>query len=132
MQIYEKIIDLELSYELERLMTIREMITDCVNDYVHVHGTDCTMNKKELFQMVSCQCPIKYSSFLPQDYCYNRTNDGILFDGHTHLFEYVEPDCYRLLGENYPYSGPVLHKPRGKKEIIVGMWTQGIVEILQK
>lgn len=113
-------------------MTICEMITDCVNDYVHIHGTSCTMSKKELYQIISCRYSIKYSSFLPQDYCYNRTNDGIFFEGHTHLFEYVEPDLYRLIGENYPYSGSVVHKPRGAMETIVGMWTQGKVEIIRR
>ena len=47
------------------------------------------------------------------------------------MFENIEPDRYRLLGENYSFSGPVVHKPRGDMEAIVGMWDQGRVELMQ-
>ena len=113
-------------------MTIGEMMATVVNDYVRSFGSQTTMSRKELYQLLSEHYLIKNSSFLPQDYCYNRTNGGIFFEGHTHLFEYVEPDLYRLIGENYPYSGSVVHKPRGAMETIVGMWTQGKVEIIRR
>ena len=46
---------------------------------------------------------LTFASFLPQDYCYNRTNMGIKFTEHAHVLEYIDADCYRLLGANYPY-----------------------------
>lgn len=106
-------------------MTIGEIMANVVNDYIRSHGTTNTMSKKELYQLISERYFIKYSSFLPQDYCYNRTNDGIHFQDHIHLFEYIGVDCYRLIGENYSYSGSVIHKPKGSPEIIIGKWTRG-------
>lgn len=106
-------------------MTIGEMMATVVNDYVRSFGSQTTMSRKELYQLLSEHYLIKYSSLLPQDYCYNRTNDGIIFKNHIHLFEYIDIDCYRLIGENYLYSGPVIHKPKGSPEIIIGEWKKG-------
>jgi len=68
---------------------------------------------------------LTFASFLPQDYCYNRTNMGIKFSEHAHVLEYIDVDCYRLLGENYPYTGLIIHKPKGFVEIEVGRWENG-------
>lgn len=107
-------------------MTIPEIVKEVINAYVQTHGTFTTMSRKDLYQLVSNKYSIKYSSFLPSDYCYNRTNDGIHFERNIHLFEYICKDCYRLLGENYPYTGTVVHQPKGLLETTVGQWNQGI------
>lgn len=113
---------------LELKMTINEMVIDAVNSFVQICGPECTMSRREIYYMISEKYDIKYSSFLPQDYCYNRTNMGIKYNEHAHLFEYVEKDWYRLLGENFPYTGPIMHKPAGFVEIEVGMWENGQAE----
>lgn len=64
------------------------------------------------------------SSIILSDYCYNRTNDGILFD--KHLFEYQGRNKYVYLGENNPYTGKIYHRPIGHKtDIVVGEWLNG-------
>lgn len=62
-------------------------------------------------------------SIIPSDYCYNRMNDGILFD--KHLFEFIGGGKYKVLGEQYPYSGLVYHKPQHEDEQVVGEWIKG-------
>ena len=58
------------------------------------------------------------------DYCYNRFNDGIPFT--KHLFEYIGKATFKYLGENYPYTGKIYHKPKQHNtEIIVGEWING-------
>ena len=106
-------------------MTINEMVIEAVNSFVQACGPEVVMSKRELHYMISDRYDIDYDSFLPQNYCYNRTNMWIKFNEHSHLFEYLEKDCYRLLGENYPYTGPIMHKPTGFVEIQVGEWENG-------
>jgi hypothetical protein len=59
------------------------------------------------------------------DYCYNRINDGIKFD--KHFFQYCSRNTYKVLEKDYPYTGFIYHRPKGKKEdVIVGEWKDGI------
>lgn len=63
-------------------------------------------------------------SILLSDYCYNRINNGIAFD--KHLFEFIGNGQYKVLGENYPYTGEIYHKSKElKEEYVVGKWTNG-------
>ncbi|MDU0946027.1 MAG: hypothetical protein ACLTA8_01175 [Intestinibacter bartlettii] len=65
----------------------------------------------------------------PADYCYNRTNEGIDFEKHSHLFEKDDDGSYVVLGENYQYSGPVYCRCRCETEgSISGLWTNGLYE----
>lgn len=63
-------------------------------------------------------------SVILSDYCYNRYNNGITFN--KHLFQYIDRGFYKYLGEHYPFTGLIFHKPKGHdKEIIVGEWNDG-------
>ncbi len=66
----------------------------------------------------------KLKSVLVTDRCYNRNNDGIK---HTtpRMFEYLGEGEVRYLGLNYPYNGPMIHKPKGEPERVVGQWING-------
>ncbi len=69
-------------------------------------------------------------SIILSDCCYNRINDGIRFD--RHIFEYISLGEYKYLGENYPYTGIIIHKPKGKKhEVVVGEWNNGKMTIFK-
>lgn len=69
------------------------------------------------------------NSFLPEYYCYNRTNEGIDFEKHIHLFVRTDEGNYFILGENYPYSGSVYYRKRGEtKYSICGVQTNGVYE----
>ena len=108
-------------------LTIPEMITCAINDFVQQNGTETVMCKAELYDLVGTKYVINYSSFLPQDYCYNRFNKGIDFNRQPHLFEYVEKNKYRVIGQNYPYTGSIVHKEKGiKSEKVIGRWETGI------
>jgi thermostable 8-oxoguanine DNA glycosylase len=64
------------------------------------------------------------SSIIPSDYCYNRFNDGIKFD--KHIFEYIGHNTYKYLGENYPFTGLIIHKPNDtENKLIYGEWNNG-------
>ncbi|HEL0822083.1 TPA: hypothetical protein TU246_002072 [Streptococcus equi subsp. zooepidemicus] len=87
------------------------------------------MDKDQLYAMVSEIYQINKNSFLPADFCYNRTNESIDFEKHTHLFERLDDGRYLVLGEDYPYSGPVYYRRRGETEDSVrGIWTNGLYE----
>ena len=105
-------------------MTIPEMVTIVIDAYVSQHGTSSIMSRRQLYDMVSEEYTINDSSFIPSDYCYNRTNNGIRFEGHVHLFEYLEKDSYRLLGSQYPFDGTVYHRRNGT-DVAVGRMEHG-------
>lgn len=64
------------------------------------------------------------SSVIPSDYCYNRINEGIRFN--QHLFVMLNRGEYKFIGEQYPYSGLILFKPKGtSEERVVGEWKHG-------
>ncbi len=69
---------------------------------------------------------INISSVLPSDFCYNRVNDGIDFRKDNRLFKYNGRNAYEYLGEGFPYTGKIYHKPyKSKEEIVVGEWING-------
>lgn len=64
-------------------------------------------------------------SVLLADYCYNRFNEGILFS--KHLFQYIDRNIYKYLGENALYTGLIFQKKKGEtSEVIVGEWINGV------
>jgi hypothetical protein len=65
------------------------------------------------------------NSVLISDYCYNRTNDGINFEFHPHLFEFKQRNQYVYLGERHKYSGIIYHKPIHRKIKEYGEWNNG-------
>ena len=67
---------------------------------------------------------MKEGSINPADYCYNRINQDKARNASLlafNIFRYVDRGQYEYLGENYPYNGPVIHKPKGQiAEIVIG------------
>ena len=41
------------------------------------------------------------------------------------MFEYLGEGEVRYLDLDYPYNGPMMHKPKGEPERVVGQWTNG-------
>jgi hypothetical protein len=66
-------------------------------------------------------------SVTPSDYCYNNWNLSHEKTGFTqHLFERFGHGKYRYLGENYPYTGLIYHRPKqGGVEREAGQWING-------
>ena len=91
--------------------------------------TEGIMTRHELYNLISPDHALNYDSILPQDYCYNRMNDGIVFIDHIHLLEYLGRNRYRLLGDSYPYTGDIMHKPKRCPEVVVGKWEQGTLNL---
>ncbi|MGO4926870.1 DUF7225 domain-containing protein [Streptococcus alactolyticus] len=110
-------------------MTIVEAMRQAISNYIDKNGIGNIVTRQELSAMVSAIMPVESNSFLPADYCYNRTNKGISFESHIHLFELMDDGRYKILGENYMYSGPVLgRKEDGSGYEIKGVWTEGEYE----
>ncbi len=53
-------------------------------------------------------------SYIPSDYCYNRTNNGIIYDKQPHYFLHIGRGKYRYVGKNYQYKGNIEHYPKNK------------------
>lgn len=106
----------------------RRKIADFVNAYVETNGYDVVMKNQELIALFDANGVAPESQFyLNSDLCYNRINDGIIddFKDEIHVFESVKRGYYRLLGENYEYTGNILHKKKAQPEYIAGQWEDG-------
>ncbi|OEH92685.1 DUF7225 domain-containing protein [Bacillus solimangrovi] len=107
-------------------MTIYEQIKEyCkgkMNQIIEVH---------EIKRQLKCKYGTNPDSVILSDYCYNRYNKGIVFD--KHLFQYINRNSYKYIGENYPYTGLIFHKPKGKDvEDVVGEWNNGKKTIFEE
>jgi len=106
-------------------MTIDEQMIETTSRLVHAFGTDYIISLQEIYQIFEAQYNRKKrDSIIPSDYCYNRINDGIRINKPA-VFEYLGRGQYRCLGLNYPYNGPIYHKPMGLTEFIVGKCVNG-------
>lgn len=87
-------------------------------------GTE--LSTQEIKRMVYMKYGRNKGSVIPSDYCYNRCNNGINYEKSLHIFEYLEDNRYKYLGENYPYTGFIYRKPKDSDvEIIVGKMVDG-------
>ncbi len=104
-------------------MSDAEIFAARINEYVSQFGTESVMDVDGVLS--AAKMTDKKGSILPTDYCYNRYNNGLgEFDG-PHLFEYTDDKKFRVLGENYPYTGNVFHKPKGAPEYVWARWVNG-------
>ncbi|MCA0971364.1 hypothetical protein LCM20_12230 [Halobacillus litoralis] len=100
-------------------MTIYEQLIDVLED-----RKGETLSSQEIKDRVINKFDTNPSSIVLSDYCYNRYNDGIAFT--KHLFVYISRSQYKYIGERYPYTGFVFHKPKGSDyESLVGEWNKG-------
>lgn len=54
-------------------------------------------------------------SYIPSDYCYNRTNKGVKYDRQPHYFLHIGRGKYRYVGKNYLYKGNIEQYPQNKR-----------------
>ena len=95
-------------------MTIYEQILDLLKG-----KEGCIITATSIKDDLKLKHGTNRDSTIPSDYCYNLINDGIPFD--KHVFEYIKWNTYKFHGENFPYTGKVMHQKKG----IVGEWING-------
>lgn len=101
-------------------MGVYEEVKDALTDF----KVNDVITSKQMRDILEERFGRNPGSVILSDYCYNRYNRGIEFT--KHLFEHLNDGTYKYLGENFNYTGPIYHKPRGQnKEIIVGEWING-------
>lgn len=78
-----------------------------------------TLESRQIVDLVLATFPgTNRTSVIPSDFCYNIVNAGINFQHH--LFEKRPEGKYKVLGEGYPYVGPITWKGEH-----VGDWESG-------
>lgn len=97
-----------------KLLTIYEQLKEALKGKI-----GDILSIAEIKSILNSTFNTNLTSIILSDYCYNRYNNGILFN--KHLFIYIDRSTYRYVGENYAYTGLVFHKPKGaKQEFVVG------------
>lgn len=105
-------------------MTIDEQMIETVDELINKFGTNHIVTSRDIVQIFNNQYNRPMDSVSPPDYCYNRINNGIGLNKPA-VFEYMGSSKYKCLGLDYPYNGPIYHKPQGQQEIIVGKCIDG-------
>lgn len=103
-------------------------ILDKVRDTFKNCEIGSELSRQEIINKVVIKHGCNPGSIIPSDYCYNRINNGIDFEKFLHIFEFLGSCMYKYLGENYPYSGTIFHKPKGGFEIAIGKWSNGVID----
>lgn len=99
-----------------------------INEYVSIHGYNDVMKKTDIDDLINASVSDTDGWIQISDLCYNRSNIANFdtFETDIHLFERLEKGYYRLLGENYPYTGLILwQKKEDGIERIIGEWYCG-------
>lgn len=104
-------------------MSDAEIFASRINEYVKQFGTESIKDVDGV--LAAANMTDKKGNILPTDYCYNRYNNGLGDFSGPHLFEYTDDKNFRILGENYPYTGNVMHKPKGAPEYVWAHWVNG-------
>ena len=113
-------------------MKITSSILDKVIDTFKDTPINTELTRSEIIRRVTEKHECNPTSVIPSDYCYNRLNNGINYETYLHLFEYTDSKTYRHLGLNFPYTGKIIHKPKGGCEIIVGELIDGVLKSYDK
>ena len=110
------------------LQECRVLVAKTLNTYVEKYGPSEPKTKAEIRQILG-DLPL-HVMFLESDMCYNKTNKANLktYPDDIIVFENTGRGMYRILGENYPYSGDVIWKNKTGKEVIVGRWNEGVLD----
>lgn len=104
-----------------------KVIAEFITQYVKKYGEEI-LSKSEL-EAVLRENGVEINSwFLPSDICYNKTNKANLdkYATQVHALENVKRGKYRLLGEDYPYTGPVYWTNEEGESCIFGSWENGV------
>lgn len=99
-----------------------------IDDYVEIFGHDEIKHTSEIHKMLMDKIGNICVMFQEADMCYNKTNKANLSSYTTDviLFEACEKRGYfRLLGQNYPYTGDVVWTKRSEPNEVVGHWENG-------
>ncbi len=109
------------------LQECREKVAIVINEYVNKNGFEQIKTNEEIRNDIIGNKVELDVMFQEPDMCYNKTNKANLktYSKDVLLFEQVGRGKFRILGENYPYSGDVIWKHRDGKEEIVGKWDKG-------
>lgn len=117
----------------EGLKAITERAAKVIDAYVAEHGDQVVMSRAEIMSLLDKNGVQTNDWWLVSDHCYNHYNKGLKdFETDIHLFEYVAPGKYRLLGSHSRYNGKIIwHTKRNGKtvHVVVGMVTDGVPKL---
>ena len=124
------IVNVAGNQEKEKLIFQTEFTSGVLNEVIQTFKDtplNTVFSRSEIVDLVASKYGRNPTSIIPSDYCYNRLNNGINYEKYLHLFEYTDDKKYRYLGLNYPYTGKIMHKPKGGFEVVVGELRQGVL-----
>ena len=113
-----------------QLQECREKVAVAIDKYVKEYGVGIVKHSSEIRKYLEKKIGTLDVMFQESDMCYDKTNKANLktYPADILLFESTEKRGYfRILGENYKYTGPVqwIRKGKDKPDVVVGKWDNG-------
>lgn len=106
----------------------RRKVAIVINEYVRTFGYEQIKHKSEIQKMLMEKIGDIYVMYQEADMCYNKTNKANLGTYTTDIIVFEACDkrgYFKILGQNYPYTGDVVWtKKKGSNEV-VGHWENG-------
>jgi hypothetical protein len=93
-------------------MIDKDTILEEVEEYVSLLREGEVITTKQFKKNLSISNNRSEGSYIPSDYCYNRTNKGINYETQPHYFLYVKRGLYKYVGKDYQFNGIIVHEPR--------------------
>lgn len=112
----------------KKLIEYRIKAAKIIDEYVKKHGYSDVKHKSDIRQLLVDEIGEMYVMFQEADMCYNKTNKANLatYAKDVLLFEACEQKGYfKLLGQNYPYTGDVIWTKKSEPNEVVGHWENG-------
>lgn len=112
----------------DELNEYRLKVAEVINEYVQTYGHDEVKHKSEIRKMLTDKIGYLHIMYQESDMCYNKTNKANLgtYSSDVILFEACDKKGYfKILGQNYPYTGDVVWTKKKDPNEIVGHWDNG-------
>lgn len=89
-------------------------ILDEIEEFVKTLPIDYEFSTKWFKTELSRKYHRSEDSYIPSDYCYNRKNNGIIYEEQPHYFLYIKQGKYKYVGKEYVFNGIPVHNPKQK------------------
>ena len=112
----------------DELEEYRRKVAEVMNEYVRTFGYEQIKHKSEIQRILMEKIGDIYVMYQEADMCYNKTNKANLETYTTDIIVFEACDkrgYFKILGQNYPYTGDVVWTKKNGPNEVVGHWENG-------
>ncbi len=89
-------------------------VVEEIEEFIKTLPLECEFSTKWFKKVLKEKYGRSDGSYIPSDYCYNITNNGIIYEKQPHYFLHLSRGKYRYVGKNYNFKEKVERRPKKK------------------